>query len=86
MANTQEITFNISYSESGTFAASSSREPYFFFEANTEEEARNLAVRALNFYYDCNGRVARQTRVPVDSKVVRSRVRKQEVFRAVEAA
>jgi hypothetical protein len=37
--------------ETGAFAAYSSSSPYFFFEAESEKAALQIAARALNFYY-----------------------------------
>ncbi len=33
-------------------AVAAARSPYFFFEAETEDEALQIAQRALNFYFE----------------------------------
>lgn len=74
--------------EDGQYIAASASAPFFFFEADTEEEVRETARRALNFYFGEEGlispapgnRFPTQTRL---SRVFRSKTETIEINSAV---
>ena len=43
--------------EDRTFVVSSATSPYFLFEGDSEEEVREIASRALNFYFGAEGEI-----------------------------
>ena len=42
---------HVSTTEAGKFLVTSDRSPFFCFEADTEQEALDITVRALEFYH-----------------------------------
>lgn len=81
----EQHSFWISATDRGTYIASSSRSPYFCFEADTEEEASALAGAALNFYSGSEGVVQSSPLPKIERKLVRSSRQKRRIVRVGNA-
>lgn len=72
-----EHTVYLGLTDAGTFVAASNKSPFFCFEGKTEDEAQELARKALNFFHGAEGKIVSERPIGVEarlSKVVRKKV------------